>query len=507
MSNVFSINRRQFIKAASGFTLAIPFLPSMAQGQSADFIKRFISMRTVYGQPPQLFYPANRPTNALSANVFHREIAAGQTLSPIINGAFSSISHKLSILRGIDHSHDGHNKTTMLCPGEHSGEGEVSSWLNSFDEVLASSSVIYPQVPQHRILRIHPNTSQFSPQGQYSFLNQQSRPQDTDMKVLHAKLFGSGIQSVAPTGIDKGRRRTKVVDLAKEAFDTLSRDPRLSASEGVSLEQYKDMLNDLGNKINNTSTLTCTPPGSVDNSTDYGVIYDIGVDMTILALSCGLTQVVSYAMPWFGALPGENHSAFHEFSHWTYGTANQIPDMGNGAENLIYANGSAEAARDTRFYSWAAEKVASIMTRMDGITESNGKTMLDNSLVYWGNEGGGGSGHNRYSLPTVIAGTLDGKVTPGYWDFTRRPFVYDANRQDIFHAAGTVTQTALLNTLANLYGVPAASYEKPGQGGFGDFRLNAFKYPFGNTLTASQLYSDYTGSIANQRKSIPNWVI
>ena len=48
--------------------------------------------------------------------------------------------------------------------------------------------------------------------------------------------------------------------------------------------------------------------------------------------------------------------------------------------------------------------------------EANGKTYLDNSLVYWGNEMG--FNHIAYSVPCLLAGSAGGFIKPGrYLDY------------------------------------------------------------------------------------------
>ena len=47
---------------------------------------------------------------------------------------------------------------------------------------------------------------------------------------------------------------------------------------------------------------------------------------------------------------------------------------------------------------------------MNGVTEGNGKTMLDNSIVVWTDGLGKGNNHTRKNIPWVIAGSGNGRI-------------------------------------------------------------------------------------------------
>jgi hypothetical protein len=111
---------------------------------------------------------------------------------------------------------------------------------------------------------------------------------------------------------------------------------------------------------------------------------------------------------------------------------------------------------------------------MDRIIESNGKTMLDNSLVIFGSECGIGysdqeATHSVESLPTMVAGSANGRVNTGYYlDFRQRPFMTLANRGDMVPVGRPYTQ--LLCTMMRALGVPDSEFRQYGKNGyFGEF--------------------------------------
>ena len=59
------------------------------------------------------------------------------------------------------------------------------------------------------------------------------------------------------------------------------------------------------------------------------------------------------------------------------------------------------------------EQYAYILSRMKTLKESDGTSMLDNSLVFYGAGLGDGATHQYFDLPIVVAGKGQGQVKQG----------------------------------------------------------------------------------------------
>ena len=88
------------------------------------------------------------------------------------------------------------------------------------------------------------------------------------------------------------------------------------------------------------------------------------------------------------------------------------------------------------------QQYAYILKRMKAIKESDGSTMLDNSLVTYGAALGDGSTHQYYDLPMIVGGRGQGQVKQGRF---------------IQCKSGTLNSNMWL-TLANLMGVEMNSF-------------------------------------------------
>ena len=142
-------------------------------------------------------------------------------------------------------------------------------------------------------------------------------------------------------------------------------------------------------------------PGSYDRPKHI----DMNFDMMYLALKCGLTNVLTFIVDeergefkWPSSI-STSPTEYHGMSH-------RQPD--NFAKVNTYMSG----------------KIAGFLKRLDGINESNGLTILDNSVVMAGSgmngpvyypngingPGDPGDDHQRHALPIVFSGSGGGKL-------------------------------------------------------------------------------------------------
>jgi hypothetical protein len=162
------------------------------------------------------------------------------------------------------------------------------------------------------------------------------------------------------------------------------------------------------------------------------------INLMVLAFQCDATRVINYqqmnaghssysSFPWLGI--NKDH---HGMSHHN----------GNAATGALLAQVEA----------WEISMFSSFLQKLDAITEANGKTILDNSLIFLSSELADGNAHNQgattysgFSGPTgkpiLLAGSAGGKIKTG-----RHAIYSNAPQANLF--------IALLNTL----GVPATTF-------------------------------------------------
>jgi hypothetical protein len=138
-------------------------------------------------------------------------------------------------------------------------------------------------------------------------------------------------------------------------------------------------------------TAVCDPPEApvgVDSQTSI----DRQSDLVASAIGCGLTRVASMQIriadndntlyPWLGLDTGGHHTLSH--------------DSGTASQSTL-----------ALLYQWYAERFAYLLDRLAAMPDSDGRTVLDNTLVIWGSELGRAWDHDISNVPFIFAGATD----------------------------------------------------------------------------------------------------
>jgi hypothetical protein len=214
--------------------------------------------------------------------------------------------------------------------------------------------------------------------------------------------------------------------------------------------------------------LSCTAPaepGSLDNNqgtdpADISQKWDLFLDLVAAAVACDRTRIVTIGVhkalgpgpdPNDTTLVGHYHSEDASGGTW-HGLAH---DFGNENSRRMLAGINA----------WITENVfAKLLEKLD-IPESGDSTLLDNSLVYWGNELG--FNHIAYSVPCLLAGSAGGYIEPGryldYIDWEGQAYF----SQEDGNVIEGIPHNRFLVTVLQAMGLEPGDYESEGQAGYG----------------------------------------
>ncbi len=207
------------------------------------------------------------------------------------------------------------------------------------------------------------------------------------------RLFPSGITDLDSTEAKVARNQHRVLDLAAQRFEALW--PTLGVEDRAKLEAHHALVRDLEGQVQALQDLVCAAtPQPASQWLDPLPMHDTMFDLSVAALSCGLTDIVTIRAgdirnEDIGAPPGNLHN---DFAH----NAESDP---------------AAAVVMSDFHLWYANRFKELLDKLDAIPEGNG-TMLDHTIVVWNNELATGS-HAHNDLPIVIAGGS------GYFDLGR----------------------------------------------------------------------------------------
>ncbi len=235
-------------------------------------------------------------------------------------------------------------------------------------------------------------------------------PISTNPAAVFARIMPKIPASGAPDPEATKRlaRQKSVLDFASRDFDAAS--ARASSVDRARLQTHADAIRDLEKRLAVSGVgAACTAP-----STAVGASYVDQVDahMRIVqtAFACDLTRVATLYLDvpqdaglW--GLGGVGPDTFHtEYIHQA--------DRGDvGKDNAVAA-----------YHRFIAGQLAKMLANLKAITEPDGTTMLDNTIVVWCNQLGGGNDHSLSDMPFVLAGgKSSGFATGRYLKYANRP--------------------------------------------------------------------------------------
>jgi hypothetical protein len=230
------------------------------------------------------------------------------------------------------------------------------------------------------------------------------------------------------TAKEKARQllyRTSVLDYLKD--DATKLKSNLGKTDQAKLDQYLTGVSELEAKIQKSAEgPMCNPITKPDDPGTVQEHVDIMTDLMALAFQCDATRVISFMLANAGSNRVYNFlgvsKGHHEASHHM--------DLPENFDIL------------TTIDTWEVAQFAKLCQKLDAITDVNGKTVLDNSLLYFGSEIEDGNTHYHRNMPILLAGGANGAISPG------RHLVYDES----FSVA------QLYVSMLNAMGVPTATF-------------------------------------------------
>lgn len=416
-----NLDRRRFVAGAGGAVLALPWLESLAHGQSAERPIRLVVMYHSQGLVRGRWAPA---TNGGFGSGRISEIL--EPLDPVKDrvAVFSGIGNPARHTRGGDNHR--RSNTTILTNVRPQNDNLAGG--PSIEQV--ASQYIRAETPRRSILL----PASASTHGPNVFFSQDGRGNVTPVTRLSwnpraaaETLFGS-INSEEPperTFADRllGRKRS-LVDSVSENLRALRQD--LPAEDRARLDAHAEHVHSLRERLDpaqSITPITCSAPNfnevpNYDRTVGQGRVDNVTapaqIDNLVRAFSCDLTRVACLyfneghdpRFPWLyggdtaGVIQGQNGTRYNNWHHMIHDGQSRNPSNNDpGVRNLIRAQ---------QFY---AEMYARLLQQLAATEDFDGRNMLDNTLVLWMTEFGH-ENHGTNEIP-VLMGGLDDRLNPG----------------------------------------------------------------------------------------------
>jgi hypothetical protein len=385
------------------------------RAQAQAFPKRLVLFYNPNGSIPEAWSPAGADTQ--------KEFALTPENLGEIHKPLAPFADRLLILGGIDLSvaelgPGGPHQRGIgsLYTGEQLQQGEfvdgcgkTAGWANgiSVDQEVANVVSLDPAFgpTKFKSLELGVRATEADMQARISYagpglpLPPMNNPTD-----VWQRLFGE------PLLIDP---RKSVLDTVRAQFAALR--SRVGAEDRGKLDQHLDFVKDLEIRVTGSAVaVNCTTPAKPDPTLEVSKADDMPrittaqLDLLAHALACDLTRVASVQIstalnrilfPWIPRDPKapmaynwgmqEGHTLSHSAD----------TDLGARAELVTHAR-------------WHAEQLAYFMNALNQFPEGSG-TLLDNTLIVWGNEVSRGNTHSHVAMPLLVAGSLGGAIRTG----------------------------------------------------------------------------------------------
>ena len=405
-------SRRSFLRGAAGATLSLPWLESLARGESvpASPATRLAVFYVPIGVVRRSFFPGEQDAAIPEFTSNQIEIATDAKvtvgLHPFENltptqQPLQDVRDKVTFISGMDrfykHGSDVHAQCAscfLSSATAHSVDESVYPLARTLDHIVAD--YVGDETP-FRTLELSCNSHKDNKESIYFdniswYGTGHVAPSLRDPRKVYRRLFGT--QEIKTyrniTDLVLADARSMQNQLGKS-----DRDKFAEYFDGIrSIEQQMDKLERMKSELKNASV--DEPP---EVHLPRGEYIRVMGDLMVAALQTGLTRVATMMVgperwdtPYMYESLFDKPMSHHQMSH------NQKKFL----EQLIQVD---------RFHM---EQYAYLVKKMDSIQEANGTSLLDNTIFTYGSGLGDGATHQYTDLPIIVAGSGGGRLKTGH---------------------------------------------------------------------------------------------
>lgn len=471
------LSRRQLLRGLGGFTLALPFLPSLLTSEEAKAgppvaNKRFINFCSNHGGAwARNMFPTMKATDTrqyASRDIRRMPLTStvknGNTeLSPVLTAPSNILTPglvaKMNVVQGLDipfyiaHNTGGHLGNFARNDGNGADGNYVQQFpMRTIDQIMAWSSSFYGDLStiKSRAIIVGDRIS-------WNFSNPETKSgpiQDVQGSKSSLTLFNKIFVSQAPT-------RTPVVDRVFADYQRLrSSDTRISSDDRRRLDDHMQRLSELQRRLN--AKVSCgsakpvtTETGTLEQQANFDINpalqkqeYELFNDVIVAAIICNTSRVAAVMVdPIFSNYVGDWHQSIAHHAGDPNGVAQQT--LAESYQRLFEAT------------------IVDLASKLD-VQDGTGATYLDNSLLAWSQECGNFT-HESQSIPLITFGSAGGFLKTGnYVDYRDLNTIFDngaGNPGDEQSFPGILWHQ-WLGTALQAMGIPKSEYESLGVGGY-----------------------------------------
>ena len=403
------LNRRAFLRGASGVALALPFLDAMTPLSAIAAVDPGRPRRIIFVFKPNGDDPSPRMTNTSET---------GFTFASV-RGALTPYKSDLIVMENIDKRHgrlpdgeraDGHQQGGSALGPWKSGDGSfpIGGAPGQYIGYIKGPTIDVelgrrireqnPSMPRsHLYMRVGDNNNNIWNVHSHNGPVGTQAPADpsTNPYTLYNSLFGNLANPDAPdpTLVRRIAKQQSALDLVNTELASLK--TRLGSADRARLDRHTEAVRDIERSLVLPEVTNSCAPFSTGASLDpyaggnYAVMGELFFKITALAFACDTTRVVNF--------------------NWSGNTNNRrypnlpIVNSGTGHHDISHVNND-QAFADIRAINtelWSQTvKLYEILKN----TEDGTGTLWDHTLVVHWNELGRGYAHSNHDNMVIFAG-------------------------------------------------------------------------------------------------------
>lgn len=208
--------------------------------------------------------------------------------------------------------------------------------------------------------------------------------------------------------VSAAHKHTAVTDFLHARFTSLR--PQLSAYDQQVLDAHLTSLRAYEEQVKKRSESTCQQPTraevpsdatAVRTGADSEKLAPFYMDLISSAFACDLTKVATVT---FGYPGGGDAGGL------------RMPWLGFTDPLHMISHHGGDATRLDKYkqmHTWIAQQIAGLLDRLAAVKDSNGTSLLDQTVVYWFNRHGDGDSHSNWGLPNILLGGAGGYFKMG----------------------------------------------------------------------------------------------
>ena len=212
----------------------------------------------------------------------------------------------------------------------------------------------------------------------------QPLPADNSPANMFDRIF-QDFETPDPVAFERQKEnRSLVLDAVKDNFDLVRND--LSVADQIALDLHAERVTGLQKTIESLSF--CTPPAAPGSAASPAETADLQAQLLVTALECGLTRVANLVIG--------------EFDWGGYGISYSADSYHNTVHTGPTTPERRQALRDS--YIWNYQRVATVLDLLASTSDGQGGNLLDSTIVMVSNDFSTGSSHSYIDKDFLLFG-------------------------------------------------------------------------------------------------------